>query len=64
MGLIVGLIFFRHVKERLILPKKKIEYISVTDSIREVSKNKYFWIINSTTWIGFLEGVCKSRICI
>lgn len=56
VGLIVSLIFFRHVKERLILPKKKIEYISIIDSIREVSKNKYFWIINSAAWIGFLEG--------
>lgn len=56
VGLIVGLIFFRNVKERLILPKKKIEYTSIIDSIREVSKNKYFWIINSATWIGFLEG--------
>ena len=58
VGLVVGVIFFRHVNERLILPKRKIEYVSIMDSIREVSKNKYFWIINSATWIGFLEGAC------
>lgn len=56
VGLILNYIFFRKVKERLILPKKKIEYISIIDSLREVSKNKYFWIINGGEWIGFTEG--------
>lgn len=55
LGLIINAIFFRKVKERLILPKKKTEYISTVDAIREVSKNKYFWIINIAGWIGFLE---------
>ncbi len=56
LGLVFNYIFFRKVKERLILPKKKIEYVSIIDSIREVSKNKYFWIIKGGEWIGFLEG--------
>lgn len=56
VGLIINTIFFRHVKERLILPKKKLESIRLTDALREVAKNKYFWIINCATWIGFLEG--------
>ncbi len=56
VGLIVNYIFFRKVKERLILPKKKIEYISMIDAIREVSKNKYFWIINGAEWVAFTEG--------
>ena len=25
------------------------------DALREVAKNKYFWIINSAGWVGFLE---------
>lgn len=56
VGLIINTIFFRKVKERLILPKKKLESIRLTDALREVAKNKYFWIINCATWIGFLEG--------
>lgn len=56
IGLILNYIFFRKVKERLILPKKKVEYISIIDSLREVSKNKYFWIINGGEWLGFAEG--------
>lgn len=56
VGLIVLFIFMPKVKERIILPKQKIEYISIADAIREVVKNKYFWIINGAGWVGFLEG--------
>lgn len=56
VGLIILLTFFPKLKERIILPKRGIEYVSITDSLREVAKNKYFWIINSAGWIGFLEG--------
>ena len=57
IGLIINNIFFRKVKERLILPKNKVEYVRISDAIREVVKNKYFWIINGAIWIGFLESV-------
>lgn len=56
VGLIVNVIFFKKVKERLILPKQKLEYVSLLDAVREVAKNKYFWIINVASWIGFIEG--------
>ncbi len=56
VGLIILLIFFPKLKERIILPKSRVEYVSIIDSLREVAKNKYFWIINSAGWIGFLEG--------
>lgn len=55
IGLIVLFIFMPKVKERIVLPKQKIEYINIFDSLREVCKNKYFWIINSAGWVGFLE---------
>ncbi len=54
-GLIIGTIFFRKVKERLILPKKKPEPIRMLDAIREVAKNKYYWIIQAAAWVVFLE---------
>lgn len=56
VGLTILLIFFPKLKERIILPKRPVEYVSIMDSLREVAKNKYFWIINSAGWIGFLEG--------
>lgn len=55
IGVVINIIFFRKVKERLILPKKRLDYIRIVDAVREVAKNKYFWIINSASWIGFLE---------
>ncbi|MDD6728580.1 MAG: MFS transporter [Eubacteriales bacterium] len=58
IGLVFNYIFFRKVKERLIIPKHKVEYVSIIDALREVSKNKYFWLINGAGWIGFLEGAC------
>ncbi len=55
IGLIISVIFFRKVKERLILPKVKPEPIRMIDAIREVAKNKYYWIIQAASWIVFLE---------
>lgn len=55
IGLIIGTIFFRRVKERLILPKKKPEPVRMFDAIREVAKNKYYWIIQAAAWVVFLE---------
>lgn len=55
IGLIMNTIFFRKVKERLVLPKKPPESIRIMDAVREVAKNKYYWIIQSAAWIGFLE---------
>ena len=56
IGMVVSLIFFNKVKERLVLPKKKLEPVRMFDAIREVAKNKYYWIIQSAGWVGFLEG--------
>ena len=56
IGLVILLVFFPKLKERIILPKRPVEYVSIVDSLCEVAKNKYFWIINSAGWIGFLEG--------
>lgn len=55
IGVVVLLIFFPRLKERIILPKRGVEYVSIMDALREVAKNKYFWIINSAGWVGFLE---------
>lgn len=55
VGLIMSVIFFRKVKERLILPKVKPEPVRMFDAIREVAKNKYYWMIQAAAWIVFLE---------
>ena len=55
IGLVISIIFFRKVKERLILPKKRPEPVRMLDAIREVAKNKYYWIIQAAAWVVFLE---------
>lgn len=55
IGLILSVIFFRKVKERLVLPKTKPEPVRIIDAVREVAKNKYYWIIQAAAWIVFLE---------
>lgn len=55
IGLAMNIIFFRKVKERLILPKRKPEPVRMFDAIREVAKNKYYWIIQIAGWVVFLE---------
>lgn len=55
IGFVISVIFFRKVKERLVLPKKKLEPVRMFDAIREVAKNKYYWIIQAAGWVVFLE---------
>ena len=55
IGLVFSVVFFRKVKERLILPKKKPEPVRMIDALREVAKNKYYWIIQAAAWVVFLE---------
>lgn len=55
IGLIIATVFFRKVKERLILPKKQPEPVRMLDALREVAKNKYYWIIQAAAWVVFLE---------
>lgn len=55
IGLVLNIIFFRKVKERLILPKRKIQQVRLMDAIREVAKNKYYWIIQAAAYVVFLE---------
>ncbi len=55
IGLILNTVFFRKVKERLVMPKRKPDPVRIIDAVREVAKNKYFWIIQAAAWIVFLE---------
>ncbi len=55
IGLVFSVVFFRKVKERLILPKKPPEPVRIIDAVREVAKNKYYWLTQSAGWVVFLE---------
>ena len=55
VGLVFSVVFFKKVKERLILPKRQVQQVRMFDAIREVAKNKYYWIIQAASYIVFLE---------
>ena len=55
IGLFLSNFFFKRVKERLIVSKKKTEPVRIVDAVREVAKNKYFWITHAAAWVVFLE---------
>lgn len=55
---VLGLILSRAIlktKERIIYSKTQDRSIRFMDAIHSVAQNKYFWITNVATWIGFLE---------
>ncbi|MDR0751993.1 MAG: MFS transporter [Christensenellaceae bacterium] len=43
-------------KERTILPKQYKPKVRLVKGILQIYKNKYFWVKNLHSWLGFLEG--------
>ena len=54
-GLVLTRFIYSGTKERIIYAKKEERSVRFVDAVRSVAKNKYFWITNVATWIGFLE---------
>ncbi len=55
VGILLLIIVYANTQEKIIQAKTHVIQIKFTDALREVAKNKYFWIISMATWIGFLE---------
>lgn len=58
LGLFLSIIVYANTNERIIQAKTHIVQIKFMDALREVAKNKYFWITSLAGWLGFLEGAC------
>lgn len=56
IGIVLTIFIFANTEEKIVQAKTHTIQISFIDSLREVSKNKYFWIISLAGWLGFLEG--------
>ena len=57
-GLFLSIIVYANTHEKIIQAKTHVVQIKFIDALREVAKNKYFWIISLAGWLGFLEGAC------
>ena len=55
LGIIFCIIVYKGTEEKIVQAKTHVVQIRFMDALREVSKNKYFWIISLAGWIGFLE---------
>lgn len=58
LGLFLSIIVYANTHEKIIQAKTHVVQIKFMDALREVTKNKYFWITSLAGWLGFLEGAC------
>lgn len=55
LGILLCIVVYKYTEEKIVQAKTHVVQIKFLDAIREVAKNKYFWIISLAGWIGFLE---------
>lgn len=55
LGMLLCIVIYKNTEEKIIQARSHVIKIRFIDALREVSRNKYFWIISLASWIGFLE---------
>lgn len=55
IGVIVSMLCVFGTKERVIVPKQYVQKMNFFEGLKKVSHNKYFWIINVSQWVAFLN---------
>lgn len=56
IGIALTIVVYANTQEKIVQAKTHTIQVSFTDALKEVAKNKYFWIISLAGWLGFLEG--------
>lgn len=56
LGLCVSMLCVFGTKERIIVPKRYVPKVRFFDGLKKIARNKYFWIIYGSSWLGFLAG--------
>ena len=54
-GILLCMVVYKNTEEKIVQARTYVQKIRFIDAVREVAKNKYFWIISLAGWIGFLE---------
>lgn len=60
LGMALTIIVYANTQEKIVQAKTHTNQIGFWDSLKEVAKNKYFWIISLAGWLGFLESSYSS----
>lgn len=55
IGILLCIIVYKYTEEKIVQARTHVVKIKFFDALKEVAKNKYFWIISLASWIGFLE---------
>ena len=55
LGMLLCIIVYKYTEEKIVQARTHVVKIRFMDALREVAKNKYFWIISLAGWLGFLE---------
>jgi hypothetical protein len=55
IGIGLTILVFANPQEKIVQAKTHTIQIRFMDALKEVAKNKYFWIISLAGWLGFLE---------
>ena len=55
LGILLCIVVYKHTEEKIVQAKSHVVRIKLSDALRAVARNKYFWIISLASWIGFLE---------
>ena len=55
LGVGLLIVVYARTEEKIVIARTHPMKIRFTDALREVAKNKYFWIISLAGWLGFLE---------
>ncbi len=55
MGILLCIVVYKYTEEKIVQARTHVIQIRFIDALKEVAKNKYFWIISLAGWIGFLE---------
>ena len=54
-GILLCIVVYKGTEEKIVQAKTHVIKIKFIDALREVAKNKYFWVISLAGWLGFLE---------
>ena len=55
VGVAMIILVYARTEEKIVIARTHKMKIKFMDALREVAKNKYFWIISLAGWLGFLE---------
>ncbi|MCM1545345.1 MAG: MFS transporter [Ruminococcus sp.] len=55
IGIALSIITFKYTEEKIVVPKNYVAKVKFSEGIKQVAKNKYFWLINLYSILGSMK---------